>query len=239
MAQNKLDIVNLALRELGHTPIEAFDESDDAETADGLYDLARDEMLLGNRWSWLERRIRFLPTALFSPPGEPATYNPNDTASPNDENDRNTWTGESDARVTRRAEFRNEFRIPLSAIVQAVYPTVSTPTPDTFSWKRQGEFIYASRDDLFADVTQLSAEPTFHRLFVNALVLTVAARLAIPLTEDPEIAQDLERKARMALRTAKRVDAQSQPASRITSFPYVRARVGGDRVRYGVGSYPL
>lgn len=236
MAQNKLDIVNLALRELGHTPVEAFDESDEAETADGLYELARDEMLFGNRWSWLERRVQLTESALFSSPAEPPTETDADRIA---ERPRDEWTGESEARRTRRGSYSNEFNSPVSAIIQAIYATRSSPTPDTFSWKRQGGFIYASREELYADVTGLSAEPTFHRLFVNALVLTVAARLAIPLTEDPEIAQDLERKARMALRTAKRVDAQSQPASRITSFPYVRARVGGDRVRYGVGSYPL
>ena len=223
MAQTKIDIVNLALRELGENAIESFDESDVSELADGHYDLVRDFMLLENPWNWLQRRVELVRTDLASPPGEP----PQSSTEP-----------ESAARALRRGSFSTEFRIPLTSIVQAVYPTQTEATPDSFNWRRQGEFVYASRDRLFADVTTLSSEPTFQRLFVNALVLAVGARLAIPITEDAEIAADLERKAARALRAAKRVDAQSQPVQRITSFPYVRARVGGDRVRYGVGSYP-
>ena len=235
MAQTKLDIVNLALRELGESTIESFDESDVAELADGHYDLVRDSMLLGNRWSWLERHVELARTPPNAPPGEPATETDEDRAAMRPPNE---WTGESEARRRRRAQFREEFLIPLTTIVQAVYPTINAPTPITFGWKRQGEFIHVSHDRIWADVTQLSSEPTFHRLFVNALVLAVGARLAIPVTEDAEISRDLERKAAMALRKAKIVDAQSQPVARITSFPYVRARVGGDRVRYGIGSYP-
>ena len=224
MAQTKIDIVNLALHELGFTPIESFDESDYAETANGLYDLVRDSMLLGNPWSWLTARIRLEQTAKASPPGEPPTAD-GDPA-------------ESAQRATRRGSYREEYRIPLTAVVQAIYAGETQSAPDTFAWERRGEFIYTNHLAVWADVRQLSAEPTFHRLFVNALELAVAARLAIPLTEDAEISADLERKARLALREAKRVDAQSQPVKRITAFPYVRARLGGDRVRYGIGSYP-
>ena len=234
MAQTKLDILNLALHDIGETPIESIDESDVAETASGLYDLVRDDMLLGNRWSWTRRRIQLNPTALSSPPGEPPTQTEADRLAglPRDE-----WTGESDARSIRRGEYRNEYVIPLTSVIQALYATRTAPVPDTFNWRRQGEFIHTDHNEPYADVTQLSAEPVFHRLFVNALVLATAARIAIPLTEDAEIAADLERKAALALRTAKRVDAQSQPVGRITSFPYVRARVGGYRMRYGIGGY--
>ena len=224
MAQTKLDIVNLALRELGESAIESFDESDVAELADGHYDLVRDSMLMANRWSWLEERVALQRTALAAPPGEP----------PEPELD-----GESGQRRDRRGDWRHEYQTPgLTAIVQALYATRDDKQPDTFNWERRGEFIYTDHDAPYARIQVLTSETTFQRLFVNALVLAVGARLAIPITEDAEIATDLERKATRALRDAKRVDAQSQPVQRIQTFPYVRARVGGDRVRYGLGGWP-
>ena len=236
MAQTKIEIANDALLEIGFNTIEAFDESDDAIIVDRLYDLERDAMLLGNRWSWLRRRVELSPTALASPPGEPFTETSEDRAAMRP---REQWTGESEQRRIRRGQDRNEFRIPsITSIVQAVFPDNTRGTPDVFGWRRSGEFVYASRDRLWADVIELSSEPTFHRLFVNALVLSVAARIAPALTEDPEISSEKRRLADLATRKAQLVDAQSQPAKRITSFPYVRARVGGDRVRYGIGSYP-
>lgn len=235
MAQRKIDIVNLALRELGHTPIESFDENDDAETADGLYDLERDSLLLSNRWSWLERRDRLTQTPLASPPGEPFTYDSGNPA--NDPDVPSTWTGESAARAVRRQPYLYEYRTPsLTAVVSAIYRSERADTPDAAQWTRRGELIFSDSPQLFAVYQELSSEPTFHRLFVNALELAVAARLAIPLTEDAEIEARLSARATRALRDAKRVDAQSQPVKRISTFPYVRARVGGDRLRYGYGT---
>lgn len=232
MAQSKLEIVNLAMRELGFNAIEAFDESDAAETADGLYDLTRDSMLLSNRWSWLERRGQLEQTPLASPPGEPATFDSGNPA--NVESDPDTWTGESEARLVRRGDFDFEYRTPsLTSVISAVYEQRGASAPNPQDWAKRGEFIFSDSPELFATWQELTTETTFHRLFVNALVLAVAARLAIPLTEDAEIAQDLERKARMALRDAKRVDAQSQPAARLRTFSYIDARVGGYRARYG------
>ena len=122
-----------------------------------------------------------------------------------------------------------KFNIPNPDIgtIRAVFQRQDDQYPQTTGWTLRERFLFAMFPELWADVLLNVSEEAFPALFVNALVLELAKRYSIPITEDEAFARLYDGQAEMALKAALRVDAQSRPAEGITDFSYVNARVQG------------
>ena len=228
-----LDIANAALSQLGEEGIEFFDDErpgpDPADpntpTSDVLaaldplednqravltiYPQVKEELLAEHPWTWLQKRSALEAT---------------------EDHDRDLLLDEA-AKLAYPFRYRWHNPAYLTGSIRGVYRG-SFERLDTHAWVPQGGVLFTDYTPaLIIWQDSAVAETAFPRLFVNALVLKLAARLAIPITYDVETARVKTEEARLALMNAKRVDSQSHLSDAIEDFPFVEAR------HEGVGGY--
>lgn len=210
----RLSIANAAYAELDEEPLEFAsqqdadrfttgavleDEDDQQRKISAIYPQIRSTLLNAYPWSWLTTQARLEAVPLAT--GEQAAFWP----------------------------FQHRYRSPLPRIgsIRALF---SRPRHDSVmvnGWAVQGRFIYANFSPAWAEYQTDLDEEQWPDLFVNAAILALAARLAPGIKEDVPTTRDFERKAELALSTAKRVDAQSQPAPEVVHFEWLAERVSG------------
>ena len=174
-----------------------------------IYPQVKEELLTEHPWTWLQKRQALQAT---------------------DDHDRDLLLDEADKLAY---PFRYRWHNPayLTGGIRGVYRG-SFDRLDTHCWLPQGGVLFTDfTPALILWQDSSLAETAFPRLFVNALVLKLAARLAMPITYDQETARLKTEEARLALLNAKRVDSQSHLSEAIDEFPFVDAR------HDGVGGY--
>ena len=241
-------IANAALSELGEDPIEFAQDAEgridpatfdafgqrigpDADfdptdlvvrTVSDIYPQVRDELLNAHPWTWLKTRSLLEEAPLtVSEGGAPA---PSVVETPEQFDDRMAL-----AESTRMAwpfDIRWHKPRPLIGNIRELH--VGTPPRlITVGWDLVGRYVYTDERPVIAVYQGDTGEPAYPALFVNALTLKLAARLAWPLTQDNESQGRFDRMAMAALENAQRVDSQSHPVSGFKRFPAVSARYGG------------
>ena len=218
-----LEIANAALSQLGEEGIEALrDEQATAFATDDtaqilasldpyednqravltIYPQVKEELLAEHPWTWLQKRQALEAT---------------------DDHDRDLLPNEAD-RLAYPFRYRWHNPAYLTGSIRGVYRG-SFERLDTHCWVPQGGVLFTDYTPALIIWQDSSiAETAFPRLFVNALVLKLAARLAIPITYDENTARLKTEEARLALMNAKRVDSQSHLSEAIDEFPFVEAR---------------
>ena len=223
----RLEIINSALAMLKHDPLdsdvllvsaaELGDEpglsshfDDDAATVAGVYPGVKAGVLAAHPWSWMQRREALA--------GAPAA----------DGEDAAAWP------------YPYRFQQPAAVGgIQALYETNREPAlPVAAGWMAQGVYVFAPVVRVWADFQAADiAETAIPPLPTHALKVVLASALALPLTEDVDKARFWSQQADMAMRDAKRVDGQSQPAQAIEGFSYLEAHYGGWGYGQDMGRY--
>ena len=245
--------MNSALAELAQEPIEA-DPLDASFAAGGededelpvlledetvlavyrIYPQVRADMLNAHPWTWLEEQRQLAAAgdperrtlaAARSPGQEPI-------AGPGHDRDATDEDGFvlSDA---ERARFPYRYRWlkphPEIGVIRAVYQGDSSRSgrPQVDGWRPEGRFVYTDFTPVTLVYQSVVAEETWPQMFVNAMVLALAARLALPITYDLDTKRTVSADAARALSNAQRVDSQSHPPEVITDFGFVQAHLTG------------
>ena len=135
-------------------------------------------------------------------------------------------------------QFRYALTYPWVSSVRAVFERGQPGTARPDGWEIRGGYLYSFFPiETIADQRQ-TAEEAWPQLFVTAVVLALAARLAMPILYDQDVARWYRQQAELALNDALRVDAQSTPALSIPVHTWLEARWNGvyggraDRRRY-------
>ena len=238
----KLDLLNRALSELGERILQEGEltitdrSRRRARIAVSAYEGVRQSLLNAHAWSWLEQRKQLAeaPRAMVREGPAPPEGQPDTRPLVPDTLDNGQPRYEREIYNTR--EFRHAFLLPDGKEpMRALYTSNADgahPRPDL--WRREATFISADYPVVWGAFQLVSqAESRFPPLVEDAMVLRLAQRMAPAFTEDPDTVSMFKRLADEALRDARRVDAQGQPAPRLTSFSYLEARLGGRR-GYGI-----
>lgn len=221
---SRLDIIDSALAELAQEPIEddpldaRFAESEEAEeelttlledeTAQAVYRIypqVKESLLTAHPWTWLQET-----SALTA-----ANPHDRDTAGP--------------AGMAWPFRYRWNHPNPGAGGLRALYqgPLGMEHSPRTHGWRPQGDFIYTDFTPVVAVYQADKPETAWPQLFVNAVVLALAARLALPITYDENTMRSFRQLAADALADAARVDSQSHLPESITSFGFTDAHFIG------------
>ena len=212
-----LEVWNSALALLGEDPIElepddeavrapgdptaAIDPTDDVvRTVAAIYPQVREELLNAHPWSWLTQRRRAIPAPVQA--GEDIA----DWPYPH------RWHKPELVVGNTRAVYRNND---------------PDTTPQVRGWKPLGVHLYTEFEPVWVEYQSIVEEPGWPQLFVNAVVMKLAAFLAVPVVFDMELQSRYMTFAELALSNAQRVDSQGHPSERIESFPFLEARIGG------------
>ena len=236
---DRLSIINSALAELSQEPIEA--DPFDAVFAEGgaeagelptlledetvlavyrIYPQVKADLLNAHPWTWLEEQ-RQLTAA--GEPAEGGVGHDRDAPGPN-------GYALSDP---ERARFPFRYRWlkphPEIGVIRAVYhgDTSRTGRPQVEGWRPEGAFVYTDFSPVTLVYQRVVSEEVWPQMFVNAMVLALAARLALPITYDIDTKRAIAQDAAAALSNAQRVDSQSHPPELISDFSFVQAHLTG------------
>ena len=228
----RLDVINSALAELAQEPIEA-DPLDPVFAAGGedadelpvlledetvlavyrIYPQVRADMLNAHPWTWLEEQRQLAAAA---------------------EHDRDEPGADGFALTdAERATFPYRYRWlkphPEIGVIRAVYQGDSSRSgrPQVDGWRPEGDWVYTDFTPVTLVYQSVKAEEGWPQMFVNAMVLALAARLALPITYDIDTKRTVAADAARALANAQRVDSQSHPPEVITDFGFVQAHLTG------------
>ena len=101
---------------------------------------------------------------------------------------------------------------PEIGVIRALYQSGGGRVrPQVEGWRPEGEHVYTDFTPATIVYQSIRDEAVWPQLFVNAVVLALAGRLALPITYDIDTARMVEQRADRALANAKRVDSQSHP----------------------------
>ncbi len=94
-------------------------------------------------------------------------------------------------------------------------------------WRTEGRYLLAS--DAVCKLKYVSSnvlEAYFDPLLVDLLTITMAARMAYPITKSASLAADLKTEAARALKYAKATDGQEDPPETLGDMRFMHARRG-------------
>ena len=222
---SRLQIINSALSDVGGRPLQS-DPIDVVGVSGGtstqlnrlgntvalLYPQVREASLAEHPWSWLMETASLvgIPNPRrpeSAPQGEPLPA-------------ANEWPGEP-------YRFRWRHPSPTLGAVRAMFDRLNSDTPRVGDWKVEGRTVFTTFTPAVARFPREVSEPVWPQLFVNAVILRLAERLAVPVAFDMELQSRFRVMADAAFTSAKKVDTQSQPNEQITSFGFVDAHLGG------------
>jgi len=113
--------------------------------------------------------------------------------------------------------YSHEFQLPADTLqLWAVYPNTD--------YQLIGKRIQANVTELDADLTMRPSEGDFPPWFTRALYLELAASIAMPVTQNENLAARLEMAARDAWASAMNIDAQQDPVQAIQESPFTDVR---------------
>ena len=200
---SRLEIVNLALAELGEEAIASYPEpgeqivDENAGYVVAVYPPARNRILAANNWSWAQTRAQLTATGRERQASWPFEHE---------------WNQPDAVGAVRALYDRND----------------AMAEPMQTDWIAQGPYIYTDFNPVWADYQRLDLdEEVFPPLVVDALQSELCARLALPIKEDIDSERVYRQQAREALKEAVRVDAQAVPVLHLTGFGYIEAHFGG------------
>ena len=214
---DRLGIMNAALLELGEDPLEeaapitgALDDAgDDIQARVGaIYPQVRDKMLYAHPWSWLSRRQQLIEV--------PA--------------------GQGENVFSWPFKYRYAVPDPDVRVIRAVWDRsdqIDHPAR-VDGWRSDGPYIYADFRPAWIESLSNVDEAAWPRVFANAIIVALAARLSMSIKEDLPTTRYYEQLAERALSDAQRVDAQGHPAVEIQRFEWVDERISGGRFHHGV-----
>jgi len=179
MAYSEVEIVNLALTELGKTAIRDFSITDTDPITGRLgkrvYQASRDLLLSGHDWTFARVTIALQQRAETHPKGV-------------------LYALPSDCYVARRVEPRsgrpNTWSVEGRSLIIPLDRVVSLGTQPLLRYTKQ-----------------LTNTALFPPYFVDALMYEIARRISKPLTANAELSSELKKDAKASLLNAKLIDA--------------------------------
>lgn len=115
-------------------------------------------------------------------------------------------------------EWTDQFDLPAQCVrIVGVYPR-GTP------YEMFGDKVYANTATLAVDFVQQVSESLLPPPFVRLMVLELAVRMCMPITNDVELKKSLQQDARMQFGAALAADAQQRPNIPLQSSPFVDCR---------------
>jgi len=128
------------------------------------------------------------------------------------------------------AGYARLYRLPGGALnVHVVYEGDSKTIFDVFGRDVAIRSIWAGYEPITAQITEMVPPDRWAGYFRRAFTLQLAAALAMPITQDAQLAQILDMRAERAMAYAKSRDAQGRSPSRIDTKGFLRARRGARR----------
>jgi hypothetical protein len=115
-------------------------------------------------------------------------------------------------------EYKYQFQMPTDIVMLiTTYPTST--------YRILGDKLYSNSNAVEIDYIYKITEDKFPAYFVKAFEFYLASQFAIPITEDLNKADIMQRFYERESRKARYADSQSQPAVPIQDDPYIRVRV--------------
>lgn len=115
-------------------------------------------------------------------------------------------------------EYKYQFQLPTDIVTLITTYPVST-------YRILGDKLYSDQQTVEIDYIYKVTEDKFPSYFVKAFEFFLASQFAIPITEDLNKADIMQRFYEMESRKARYADSQSQPAIPIQDDPYIRVRL--------------
>ena len=212
---DRLTIANAALLELGQRHLEFASPEDAARFGDAgvvdpedvgqqriaaIYPQVRNTLMNAHPWSFLQETHR--------PQSAP-------------------WPEDTENEFAEEYKYRYRITYPWVGSIRAVFRKNQPNTPETEGWRIEGGYLISRFEVTLIREQRQVAEQAWPQLFVTAVTLALAARLAMPILYDQEVERSFMRKAEIALNDAMRVDAQSQPPNVVPRFGWLEARFNG------------
>jgi len=194
---NSIDICNLALASLGNTRTisSVGDQSTEATLCGRFYDMVRHSLLKLYGWGFATVMADLTITE--------------------DTNDKYTYVYEYPEDCLR---------------VMSVYAPGDTTSADYVTYTVDGDIQKVRRiatdveDARISYIYDVQDCDTMPAEFIDALALSLASRLALPLASDGRLAQAVGQQAALAVDTAKRMCAVEQKRPMVTENKYSQAR---------------
>lgn len=117
-----------------------------------------------------------------------------------------------------RNEYKYQYQLPTDIVMLVTTYPVST-------YRILGDKLYSDAETVEIDYIWKIPEDQFPSYFVKAFEFYLAAQFAVPITEDLNKAEVMNRFYERESRKARYADSQSQPAVPIQDDPYIRVRV--------------
>ena len=115
-------------------------------------------------------------------------------------------------------EYKYQFQMPTDMVLLiTTYPTSR--------YRILGDTLYSDSNTVEIDYIYRITEDKFPAYFIKAFEFYLASQFAIPITEDLNKADIMQRFYERESRKARYADSQSQPAVPIQDDPYIRVRV--------------
>ena len=115
-------------------------------------------------------------------------------------------------------EYKYQYQLPTDIVLLITTYPVST-------YRILGDKLYADTETVEIDYIYKIAEDQFPAYFIKAFEFYLATQFAIPITEDLNKADIMNKFYERESRKARYADSQSQPAVPIQDDPYIRVRV--------------
>ena len=104
------------------------------------------------------------------------------------------------------AQYTYQYIIPTN-VIRILRAILNTGYDLEYPWERMGGFIFASEQNVCADmIVRVDDTTSFSPLFIKAFAARMAADMAIPLTENRNLANDMEAKYQGFVREAAYTD---------------------------------
>ena len=212
MADTKEDIASQALARLGEPAISSFEENTEtAEKVKQLYEPTILSLLGRVQWQWASARSVLLEDGAKSPENE--------------------W---------RRGFLMPTLRLDRVGNPYRVYNTTALRAREFFEYEIEGKWILTNADVIVIEYTKRQPESIWPGYFEEMAVEALAARLALPITENASKEQHHQQIAFGNISEmgegglfgmAKRADSVGQPSRSLLdeTDPMATARFGGSR----------
>lgn len=216
MADSREDIASQALARLGEPSISSFDEDTDAaEKVSQLYEPTVLAQLGRYPWRWARNRAQL----------------------------------SIDGAVTPINEWRYAFLMPTLRLERVgapigVFNSTQLRAPQVFDWELEGKHIFTNFDTLVIEYIERKPESVWPGYFEEFIVEALAARLALPITENASkeefhtiraFGTPGEKLEGGLFGAATRADTRAMPTRSLLddSDPITEARFGGSRGNSG------
>lgn len=194
---SKLEIINLALLEIGDTKLENINETGaGAISARSFYDLVVNSIFSSEyTWRFADKKANLARSA----------------TPPLDSPESNETLG--------NYGFRYAYQLPADYL--KVWK-VNGGRHDRF--EIVGDKIFTDQRELVLDYTRRTPESTWPPYFQSAVVYALAARIAMPVTENSNLRQQLEQLAEIEIKKARTTDARNRPNKVNRYSAFINAR---------------